>query len=48
MDDLAKLYRIRFSDAEREAKDRVWKVLCEGYFQRFMRLTIERPSLLSW
>lgn len=36
MDDLAKLYRIRFSDAQREAKDRVWKVLCEDYFQQFV------------
>lgn len=36
MDDLAKLYRNRFSDAEREAKDRVWKVLCEDYFQHFI------------
>lgn len=36
MDDLAKLYRIRFSDAQRQAKDRVWKVLCEDYFQQFI------------
>jgi len=36
MDDLDKLYRIRFSDAERKAKDAVWKVLCEDYFQRFV------------
>ncbi|MFK7734064.1 MAG: class I SAM-dependent methyltransferase [Pseudomonadales bacterium] len=36
MDDLDKLYRIRFSQQQREAKDRVWKVLCEDYFQRFI------------
>jgi dolichol-phosphate mannosyltransferase len=36
MDDLAKLYQIRFSDAKREKKDRVWKVLCEDYFQAFI------------
>ena len=36
MDDLAKLYQIRFSDAEREKKDLVWKVLCEDYFQQFI------------
>lgn len=36
MDDLAKLYQIRFSDARREKKDLVWKVLCEDYFQKFI------------
>ena len=36
MDDLAKLYQIRFSDAKREKKDKVWKVLCEDYFQQFI------------
>jgi len=36
MEDLAKLYQIRFSDAKREKKDLVWKVLCEDYFQQFV------------
>jgi ubiquinone/menaquinone biosynthesis C-methylase UbiE len=36
MGDLDRLYRVRFSAAEREAKDRIWKALCEGYFQRFI------------
>ncbi len=36
MEDLAKLYKIRFSDTERIQKDRVWKVLCEDYFQQFI------------
>ncbi|MCB1688059.1 MAG: class I SAM-dependent methyltransferase [Halioglobus sp.] len=36
MEDLAKLYKIRFSDRERIQKDRVWKVLCEDYFQQFV------------
>lgn len=36
MEDLAKLYQIRFSDLKREKKDLVWKVLCEDYFQQFV------------
>jgi len=36
MEDLAKLYQIRFSNAKREQKDLVWKVLCEDYFQQFI------------
>ena len=34
--DLEALYRVRFSDEERVRKDRIWKVLCERYFQRFV------------
>jgi len=34
MEGLDKLYQIRFSQAERESKDRVWQVLCEDFFQR--------------
>src|SRR5258705_5832292 len=37
MDDLQKLYRIRFSDADRGRKDAIWKALCEGFFQRYVR-----------
>jgi ubiquinone/menaquinone biosynthesis C-methylase UbiE len=36
MDDLPKLYQIRFSAMKREKKDLVWKVLCEDYFQQFI------------
>jgi ubiquinone/menaquinone biosynthesis C-methylase UbiE len=36
MEDLAKLYQIRFSDSKRDRKDLVWKVLCEDYFQQFI------------
>jgi ubiquinone/menaquinone biosynthesis C-methylase UbiE len=36
MDDLAKLYQIRFSESQRAKKDLVWKVLCEDYFQQFI------------
>lgn len=36
MDDLAKLYQIRFSDEQRDKKDIVWKILCEDYFQQFI------------
>lgn len=39
MDDLDKLYRIRFNEAERASKDAVWRVLCEHYFQRFVDST---------
>jgi SAM-dependent methyltransferase len=36
MDDLDKLYRIRFSDADRAKKDAIWRVLCEHFFQRYV------------
>ena len=36
MEDLGKLYRHRFSPEEQAAKDRIWNVLCEHYFQRFV------------
>jgi SAM-dependent methyltransferase len=36
MDELARLYRVRFSAADRERKDAVWKVLCEAFFQRYV------------
>jgi ubiquinone/menaquinone biosynthesis C-methylase UbiE len=38
MDDLEALYRARFSHQERVQKDRIWQVLCEAYFQRFVPL----------
>lgn len=31
------LYRHRFSQEERVRKDRIWKVLCEQYFQKYIR-----------
>jgi ubiquinone/menaquinone biosynthesis C-methylase UbiE len=34
--DLQTLYRVRFSEAERARKDRVWKVLCKGFFQQYI------------
>jgi dolichol-phosphate mannosyltransferase len=37
MDDLQKLYRIRFSDADREKKDAIWKALVEGFFQDYVK-----------
>lgn len=37
MKDFDLLYRVRFSEADREKKDRVWRVLCEDFFQRFVR-----------
>ncbi len=37
MDEIQKLYRVRFSDADRMRKDAIWKVLCERFFQRYVR-----------
>jgi ubiquinone/menaquinone biosynthesis C-methylase UbiE len=36
---LTELYRYRFSDRERARKDRIWAVLCEAYFQQYIRPT---------
>jgi SAM-dependent methyltransferase len=36
MSDVKTLYRQRFSEREQAAKDRVWKVLCERFFQRYV------------
>jgi len=36
MDNIATLYRVRFSDNDRRRKDRVWKVLCEDFFQKYI------------
>jgi len=38
VDNLAKLYSFRFSDLDRRRKDRIWKVMCEQFFQRYVRL----------
>jgi ubiquinone/menaquinone biosynthesis C-methylase UbiE len=35
-EDVADLYDVRFDEAERRAKERVWQVLCEDFFQRFV------------
>jgi len=37
VDNLAGLYNFRFSDRDRERKDRIWKVMCERFFQRYVR-----------
>jgi SAM-dependent methyltransferase len=37
--ELGRLYETRFSPAEREAKSRVWAVLCRHFFCRFVRPT---------
>lgn len=37
LDERERLYRDRFSDTERHAKDRIWQVLCANYFQQFVR-----------
>lgn len=35
--DAPKLYDWRFDPAERRAKDRVWRILCQDFFQRYVR-----------
>jgi ubiquinone/menaquinone biosynthesis C-methylase UbiE len=35
-EDLGDLYDVRFSETERRAKERVWRVLCEQFFQQFV------------
>ncbi|MBC8024044.1 MAG: class I SAM-dependent methyltransferase [Burkholderiales bacterium] len=39
MDDLQRLYRIRFSDADRAKKDAIWRVLVEDFFQKYVAPT---------
>jgi len=34
--DTAGIYDIRFSEEERRAKEQVWRILCEEFFQRFV------------
>jgi SAM-dependent methyltransferase len=36
MDNLSRLYRVRFSEADRRRKDQVWRVLCQRFFQRYV------------
>lgn len=36
---LDKLYRHRFDDEERETKKRVWSVLCDSFFSRYVKPT---------
>ncbi len=39
MERLDLLYRNRFSDEDRKRRQRMWKALCEGFFQRYVRET---------
>jgi SAM-dependent methyltransferase len=34
---LDSLYRTRFPEAERHTKDRIWRVLCRHFFQRYVK-----------
>lgn len=38
-EDLDILYQVRFSNLELKLKNRVWKVLCENFFQKFIHPT---------
>ena len=33
---LSKLYSVRFAPDDKERKDRVWRVLCRDFFQRYV------------
>lgn len=37
MEDLSQIYSHRFSEKERLSKDRIWRVLCRHFFQRYIR-----------
>ena len=39
MDRIDALYRHRFSEGTRQARDRIWRVLCDPWFRRFVRST---------
>jgi SAM-dependent methyltransferase len=39
MEDLKRLYRHRFPEHERRARDRIWRVLCDHFFQRYVKET---------
>lgn len=39
MERLDLLYRNRFSEEDRKRRQRMWKSLCEGFFQRYVRET---------
>lgn len=34
--DLPRLYALRFNRSEKERKDRIWRVLCRNFFQRYV------------
>ena len=44
MNEIEKLYRIRFSDEARQKKNLVWKVLCKEFFQKYIP---EKSSVLE-
>jgi len=37
--DIEKLYQVRFSPTEQAARERIWRVLCEDFFSRYVRPT---------
>ena len=37
--DIEKLYQVRFSAAEQASRERVWRVLCDDFFGRYVRPT---------
>lgn len=39
MQNIDRLYRARFSDADVAAKERVWQALCAHFFQRYVKAT---------
>lgn len=39
MKNIERIYRYRFPDKDRRAKERIWKVLCQDYFQKYVKDT---------
>ncbi len=37
MKDIDRLYRYRFSESEHSAREGIWKVLCQDFFQKFVK-----------
>ena len=41
--ELDRLYAARFPDAERESKARLWRVICEAFFSKYVPGDAVRP-----
>lgn len=39
MKNIEDIYRYRFPEKERRAKEKIWKVLCQNYFQKYVKET---------
>lgn len=39
LDSTNKLYKVRFTDKEREMREKLWQVLCSGFLQKYIKHT---------